>query len=105
LRSEETGGNPKRSANFFWLRRLLSYPGDKKTGLNDQLISIPRAILRHLGLWEVKARPPPKVKVPSGMIIIVPDANLKSNHYVLYLISKENTRPVADLLLSCRFAL
>jgi len=27
-------------------------------------------ILRHLGLWEVKVRPPPKVKVPSLSISI-----------------------------------
>jgi hypothetical protein len=27
-------------------------------------------ILKHLGLWEVKARPPPKVKVPSVTIYL-----------------------------------
>jgi hypothetical protein len=29
-----------------------------------------KKILRHLGLWEAKARPPPKVKVPSETISI-----------------------------------
>lgn len=27
-------------------------------------------ILKHLGLWEVKARPPPKVKAPSETIYL-----------------------------------
>lgn len=29
-----------------------------------------KKILKHLGLWEVKARPPPKVTVPSETIYL-----------------------------------
>ena len=29
-----------------------------------------KKILKHLGLWEVKAQPPPKVKAPSATIYL-----------------------------------
>jgi hypothetical protein len=36
--------------------------------IEDQEVT--EKILKHLGLWEVKARPPPKVKAPSVMIYL-----------------------------------
>jgi len=35
LCGNEEGEAPKVSPGPFWLRRLLSCPGNKKTGLND----------------------------------------------------------------------
>jgi hypothetical protein len=38
LCGDKEEGAEKTSPGPFWLRRLLSYPGNKKTGLSDQLI-------------------------------------------------------------------